>query len=258
MKTILIFQDKWAVSPQAIKIAKTLAQTKGYELLLWNKQAIKKEPAGNLVLAGNILSYYEEITQLKNEHEFVGIREIKIDEQNIYQTFNNNNVQMIISCYNGMMANVPSLTWPILSKINCPLMLIPCSYRNSEISHIVYLNDLRYCKKETLRFLGGLIPEKRGRVTLAHIPASGIPDLEEHYGQNLYHDTIKLHDNGQFYYCPIKERNVNKAAEVLTSIMNADALAMAYRRFHFYSLINDENTLNGVQRLQVPLLLFPR
>ena len=109
-----------------------------------------------------------------------------------------------------------------------------------------------------MNFLVYIAKAWHASLSIAHLSAKGIPEMEEAYAQQVFnqnvHDKI---DYDQVYFNKINEPDINAAVDVLINGMHNDMIALVGHRFHFDALVGNliPDQLSG--EVSVPLLIFP-
>ncbi len=263
MKSILYLHDASAQAENAFDYALQTAIDYDAHLVVKQLTDTDRLPEKELVFAGrasNNLAKNHAVQEYKpHDLNYPNVTFLKDDviEKPLQEIIKDYNAGLVIMNYSGNLKSMEAATYGILSKINCPLLLVPGHQKITKTANAVLLTDLRYCATDAVLHLNTWAKQTGKHVTIAHIATSGMPDVVEPYGSTLYDQVVKNCKKDNFTYNHITERNVNKVADVLIHVMKADMLAMAYRRYHFKTLTEGNNRHDGLAQLPVPLLLFP-
>jgi hypothetical protein len=146
----------------------------------------------------------------------------------------------------------------VLNKVQCPLLIVPENWTLKNIQHITYMADLRYCRAAVVKYLVQLAEPMQASVAVAHLSAKGIPDIEESYGQQLFTERVGNHiRNFPVAFNNIREKDINKALDVIINGMHNDVLVLVNHRYHFKEIIGDYLTEALPGHITIPLLIFP-
>jgi hypothetical protein len=273
MRTLLIINDNSSAARHAAEFALGLAQKMQSDILLLNTSAIKTTRVRKVVAgdfdndfedyqASEIFGYLKSLNS-DCDHFKPGIEEFgmnEISEAAVSDFINKNNVWMVVK---GM----PDGPAPSKSKLNihavlnmvlCPLLLIPERWHIKNIERIVYLTDLRYCALQIVRYLAGIAKQCRGALSIAHISASGLPDMAEKYALDVFSGAISNKVSyDQLFFNNIKEKNLGKAVDVMINGLHNDILALANHRFHFEEIVGRYITETLPVNISIPLCVFP-
>lgn len=143
-------------------------------------------------------------------------------------------------------------------RTNCPLLLVPEKLTCRSLDKILYVADLRYCRKNVVRLLGQLAAVFNASVTIADLAAKGMPYLEDNYAREVYHEAIDgVANQDHFYLGHIRERNIPKAIDVLVNDLHADLLVLVNRRYHFNELLGSTAPYIMPPYIHIPVMIFP-
>lgn len=166
-----------------------------------------------------------------------------------------NNICMIIQGVSGIHGKSCSLDPALLlSKICCPVLIMPEHYSGKLVNRAAYLADMRYCQTSILNYIDQLSEKS---VLLAHNCYDGLPDLNDEYAHDLFNRVIlpKVRSS-KLFFGHIRETNVEKIVDTLSNGVNIDLLVCVNRQFHFNRLVGERfPVLPG--SIAVPLLVFP-
>lgn len=99
----------------------------------------------------------------------------------------------------------------ILSKVKCPMLLVPERAEIKDFERIVHTTDLRYCQLQHLDYLVELAAPYQTSLLLAHIPMSGLPPIEKSYAFDIFNKEISSHIRyPKLSFDQIKEKNPGK------------------------------------------------
>ena len=166
-----------------------------------------------------------------------------------------NNISMIVQGVSGIRGKNYSFDPALLlSKICCPVLLVPEYYSGRVVNRAAYLADMRYCQTSILNYVDHLSERS---VLLAHNCYDGLPDLNNDYANDLFNRVIvpKVRSS-KLFFGYIRETNMGKIIDTLSNGVNIDLLACVNRQFHFNRLVG-ENFPALPGSLVIPLLVFP-
>ena len=274
MKTILVINDSLSTSHTAALLAFSIAQQTGAHLLLANiKPVSEKLPVNTYALvpidATDVLvtepvdSLVEELDRINHpdrpfKPDIQVLPEAAYSEADITALINEHRVWMVVSDIHGHSTLGKLNLQAILNKIQCPLMLIPENFGQKNFDRIVYTADLRYCRIEILRYLIALAKPYQASLLIAHLSASGLPHLDDNYAEMIFKESIyPLLGYPQLNYQNIRERDMNKAVDVLVNGMHTDLLVLENHRFHFEEIFGTSIPDLLPSHLMLPILIFP-
>lgn len=165
------------------------------------------------------------------------------------------NIAMIIQGVTGMRSKNHSFDPTLLlSKICCPVLLVPEYYNGRLINRTAYLADMRYCQSSVLNYIDRLSEKS---VLLAHNCYDGLPDLNNEYANDLFNRVIlpKV-KSSKLFFGHIRETNMEKMVDTLSNGVNIDLLACVNRQFHFNRLVGEKFSALP-DAISIPLLVFP-
>jgi len=275
METILLINDGLPGTVNASKFAFFIAQKMQANVLLANLFDISKpvETKTTIEHAGDhttempmpyLGDYLEMLNNRPNDFE-PKIKEIDIsvmDENQVAQIINRNDIWMVVksvpgSAMSGISKENLNVS-TILNRIRCPLMLVPETWPIKNIERMAYLTDLRYCRLQIVRYLAEIAKPCCADLSIAHISADDMPDIDECYAANLFNNEIYNNTNyEQLFFNNILEKNLAKAVDVIIDGMRNDVLVMVKHCFHLDELVG-RNALGFLPpHLTVPVLVFP-
>lgn len=274
MKTILVINDKSAEADHAVEFALEMARKAGADILLWN--TFPKSAARELRIP---VPYKSFAYSLADEHEINFLHPISpinyTEELVIGQVHTTSfspdeiadfvvkkNIWMVIKGTKYMGADQSVFeddnTQAILNKISCPLLLIPEHISLKGFEKIVYTADLRYCRLEIIRQLVQMGRPYGADILVAHIAAKGLPDIDEHYANEVFTNEISSNINYEnLFFNHIREKNIPRAIDVMVDVMRTDLLVLVNHKFHFEEIVGHKFSGRLPEYLHVPLLVFP-
>jgi len=271
MKTILVINDNSPEGLHAAKFALNIAHKMQAAVLLANvipveqyaQQVLAAESAENAAEHAN-----ERLEQLTGiSQAFNGfkpeISELDIsgmDADELAQMINKNDVLMVAK---GTPDNLPVFknklnVHTVLNKVRCPLLLIPEKWRIKNIERIVYVADMRYCRTQIVNLLAEMARACDASLSVAHLSAKGIPDLEENYANSIFKKEVydRLSYKSVFFN-NIREKDLEKAIDVIINGMHNELLALINHRFHFEEIFGRYLTDVLPPNITIPVLIFP-
>lgn len=279
MKTILIVNDGSAEAKHAGELALQIGRKTNANLLLANAQkAGALTPVKEYVLtSGKKEAEIEPVTGLigyLKSHAPTDqpadtfkpdITEIDISayhEKELIELIIKTNIWMIVKG----LTETPVInheTKPInihgvLNRVSCPLLIVPAHFGIKEFERIVYMADLRYCKTLVLRHLVELAKPYDASLMVAHISARGLVPIEDHYAASLFDETVsnKVAYDGLIFN-NIKERDPQKALDIMVHEMQTDLVVVINHRFHFEEIVGTYITDILPEHITIPLMVFP-
>jgi hypothetical protein len=276
MKTILVINDDSTAAEHAAKFALAIAQRMGADLLLantyiHNNKAIEKILAA---LPGHEKSLAEEaqhdgitgrLKQLNEEQTGFrpNITELDVsamDEARVAEMINKTDTWMMVKgiADNGGVSFSTLDVQKVLNRVRCPLMLVPGHWQLKNMERLVYIADLRYCRLEIVRYLAELARPWKADLSIAHLSASGLPDMGEKYALSVFNEAISRNVNyDQLFFNNIKEKELVTAVDVMINGLHNDLLVVVNHRFHFERIIGYKIIDTLPAHITVPLLIFP-
>lgn len=277
MKTLLVINDSTPQGDHAAKFALIIAQAIEANILVANACKSIKPIQKEKVFAGDeendeLPGHYEaEITEnllkLNNHHNGFKpeITEVDISAFNEVQLAEFSNKEQIWMIVKGMADHTPETLSQmhininvLLNRVRCPLLMIPLHWPLKQIERLVYIADLRYCRIHLVRFLAELAKPWNAIVSIANLAAKGLPDMCEAYAGSVFKDEICNNVKyGQLVLNNVKEKDLNKAVDVMINGLHNDVLVMVNHRFHFEEIVGTYITEDLPDHITVPLLIFP-
>ncbi|MFI5136455.1 MAG: universal stress protein [Sphingobacteriales bacterium] len=285
MRKLLIINDNSPEAKHAAEFALSIAQRVEVDLMLVNtfqktRKAVEKVAAGIIVKGGaDIYSYQESkacpfseihnhLKALNNKLQEGFKPEIEefdlsgMNENEVIDLVNRNHIWMMVkgmadeepAAHTKMPVNIHS----VLNRVLCPLLLIPVRWALKDIERLVYIADLRYCRIQVVRYLADIAGPWDASLSIAHMSARGLPDMDENYALTVFSEEVSNNVNyDQLFFNNIKEKDLSKVIDVLISGMHNDVLVMVNHQFHFEEIIGRYITETLPQLISVPLLIFP-
>ena len=107
-------------------------------------------------------------------------------------------------------------------------------------------------------YLTALAKPYGATLSIAHLSAKGIPDMEENYARAVFKEQVADHLNyNNLHFNNIKEKDLKKALDVIINGLHNDILALVNHRFHFEEILGRYITAVLPENITVPLLIFP-
>ena len=277
MKSIIVVNDESPQAKHAAKIALLIAQKVEANLLLANVNNIHvnihREKA--LTTAGNKYP--------TNDWQSAGLMEdlklavqldggftpnidcldnSKLTEDGLVKYINKNNVWMVVKgmqVFGGNELNRPLFNiQSVLNRVHCPALLVPEHAQLKKFERIAYMADLRYCRLSVVKYQAELAKPFNANALITHLPASGLPDLDQQYAWEIFNEQISSYiDYDKLFYNNIKERNLLKALDVIINGMNTDLLALVNHQYHFMGILGRYITQSLPPPIHIPVLVFP-
>jgi hypothetical protein len=276
MKTILVINDNSLESAHAAKFALFMGQKMHADVLLANCENITAKVFERTVHGamfkntGIITADHDLKADLTLLNSFLHgfrpmIREIDVsdfDEQTIAALIYKNNIWLIVKGFTEISINALQQKQinidTILRRICCPVLFIPYQWSIKRIERLVYITDLRYCRKEIVRFMAELSAAYNAGMSVAHVCATELVDMDESYAQAVFKEDICNYTGyKKIYFNHIKEVDLTKTLDVMINGLHNDMLVLVNRRFHFKSIIGKQITNSLPDYITIPLLLFP-
>jgi len=146
----------------------------------------------------------------------------------------------------------------VLNRVMCPLLLVPEKFRIRDFEKIVYMVDLRFCRLPVVRYLADLAKPYRAKLYIDHLSAKNLPDIEQNYAVRYFNDEVRANVNyDHLFFNNIRERDIQKAADIMINGKQVDLLAMVHHRFHFEEILGRYIPQILPENITVPLLIFP-
>lgn len=267
MKTILLINDDTPQAEHAAKLVLNIAHMMQAGILLANTVPAKK--VTETVLAGLDNEDQDEEAAKKlnlNSNDLKGfqppISDIDIsnlDAHRVAQIIRERDVLMVVKGMPDTSSDKNKLNMnALLNRITCPLLLVPETWKVKKIERLVYIADLRFCRTMMVSYLAALAKPCKAFLSIAHLSAKGIPDMEENYANAVFKDQVADHLNyNNLHFNNIKEKDLKKALDVIINGLHNDILAFVNHRFHFEEILGRYITDVLPENITVPLLIFP-
>ncbi|MBE9585338.1 hypothetical protein IM792_12830 [Mucilaginibacter sp. JRF] len=251
MKEVLLLSDGSVQSDRAMRIGAEIARLAGIPLVVANVADVK---TGVKVLASGGVEISKP-DQLESTVYGEQIDVSGLTENQLAQLVNQRNTSLLVS---GLSSSNNICLHNILSRVACPLLVLPEYYAFNGFKRITYMADLRYCQLPIVRYLANMARDNNASVHVAHLPASGLPRMDESYAIDVFNDGIRRfvnYDNLKF--SNTTERDLQKATDVIINTMKTDLLALANHQYHFREVLQGKLTADRLNNLRVPVLVFP-
>jgi len=272
MKTILVFTDNTKAAEHAVRFALIIAQSVKANILLAVTCKVKNSST-KMALASGTENVVEEDKWNYMLEDPIGIHdgddfrpeltEIDVsgnDEDQLIHLINQDHTWMMIK---GMPAYTPTDTRPlnlncILNRVQCPLLLVPETWKLKSLERVTYLADLRYCRINILRFLEELASPFKAAVSVVNLAAKGLPHMADDYALSIFNDEVGYNaPYARLLFNNIKERNLEAAIDVIINSFGSDLLTIVNHRFHFEEILGRYITDELPAYLTIPLFIFP-
>jgi len=171
-----------------------------------------------------------------------------------------NQVEMIILGVKPGSVNHPNKISgaSLLKKVNCPLLMVPHGWPVKSIQRLCYIAELRYCRLDVVKYLSRFATSWRADVSIAHLCARGLPEMEARYAEKVFEQEIHHHVNyPRLLFTPVVESDIRRAVDVFIHAMDMDMLVLVNQCFHFQDVLGGPTVDDFPAHLTVPLLVFP-
>jgi hypothetical protein len=275
-KTIIVINDNTAEAEHAALLVLRMAQKIKASIVLANEV---KVAAGNserpqLAWKSRGIANGEESPngllerlQAHNDQDGqdqIGIGEIDISDfvvDDLSRFIIKNKIWMIVKGThsfsddaNGLHLNIQY----VLNKVMCPLLLVPAKFKIKDFEQIVYMADLRYCRLPVVWYLAEFAKPYHANLYIDHLSAKGLPHIDEKYADNFFNAEFKNKVSyDRLFFNNIRERDINKAVDVMINGMHIDLIAFVNHRFHFEEILGRMIPDNLPGQLTIPLMIFP-
>jgi len=276
MRTLLVINDSSPQGDHAAKFALIVAQALEANIIIANAcKAIKNVQKDNVLVGGANddspehceAEITDNLVKVNSHHDGFKpeITEIDISAFNEVQLAEFSNKEQVWMIVKGMADHSPETLSKmhinintLLNKVRCPLLMVPLHWHLKQIERLVYIADLRYCRLQFVRFLAELAKPWNAIISIANLSAKGLPYMCEEYAATVFKDEIYCNVKyDQLLLNNIKERDLNKAVDVMINGMHNDVLVMVNHRFHFEEIVGTYITEELPAHITVPLLIFP-
>lgn len=279
MKTIIIINDSSSMAKHAAELALQIAMKINAKLLVANtviksspnpvkelvlvsegKDIETEETTGLAGYLGSLHHSDQAKSLFKPEIGEVDISEF--NERDLIQLIIKNDIWLIIKGlaktpminHDAKAINIHS----VLNRVNCPLLLVPAKFGLKEFERIVYMADLRYCRKQVLNQLVELAKPYHASLMVAHVSAKGLPHIEENYADAFFNESVANHVNyDRLIFNNIKERSSQGVLDIMENEMQIDLIAVVNHRFHFEEIVGRYISDVLPEHITVPLMVFP-
>jgi hypothetical protein len=147
----------------------------------------------------------------------------------------------------------------ILKKVRCPILFVPLIWSLRDIQRLVYIADLRYCRLNVVRYIADFANFWSADVSIANLPASGLPAMEENYALGIFNEEIRNNVNyDKLLFQNINEKDLKTAIDVMINGLHNDLLVLLNHRFHFEEIIGKYIANILPAYITVPVLIFPQ
>lgn len=269
MKKIMVINEGTAESKHATEFALAMAGKIKAEILLANRCRIA-EPAEQMppepsfsyaddFFPGEPLTNWQldyGFTPPIPEFDATGLSEVQLAEY-ICQ----NNIGMVIAGKHCGPSSGPLLKNLninlIISKVRCPVLLIPVKWHIKDIERITYVSDLRYTCNKVISAVASFAKDCHAEVSLAHISHDGLPKMDEIYAESTDKTIISGISYTKFIFSNLKGKRLATAVDILTKGFKNDLLILINRSCHFEKIIGKNIPHSLPENLTIPLLIYP-
>lgn len=269
MKTILVINNSTPEAGHAAQFALIIAQKMKANLLLAHtskvSSAVKVLTDGSLYI-GKDDPIGERLAALNEVYD--GFKP-QIDELDASSFSESQLAEYVYSKGISMMVKgeqddtQPSLSrkeiniHTVLNKVCCPLLLVPANWLIKDVERIAYISDLRYCRTAVIGQLARVAKPWDASVSVAHISADGLPDMEEGYAESVFKLALQGISYDKLIFNNIREKQLDTAVDVLINGMRNDLLVLINHHYHFEKIIGRYITDTLPPNITVPLLIYP-
>lgn len=261
MENILFIHDNSPRSRKCLDFAASLAARLNARLVLGLTRLPQyagsvKVLAGSTGIAKGTSTLPECFEIEQNVHYETDIS--AMDARELAQFVNKEEIGMVIKCAAENREPETLKLDSLVSRLHCPLLLIPGNWAIKDLERIVYLADLRYCRYDVTRYLAHLAKAFGASLSVAHLTKEGMVHIEKTYAHRLFEEQVRSklkYDRLGFHYT--RERDVIRATDVLVKGLHHDLLVMTHNRYHFKQLIAQALNSGLPLHIQAPLLIFP-
>lgn len=147
----------------------------------------------------------------------------------------------------------------VIEHASCPVLLVPEEAKFKNLKGIFYATDLRYCDIQAVQLLSDMAKPFGAKVSLLHVCASGLPELDKEDAISIFLDTI----SSQVRYPGVNYNNMGyadaeTAINLLVEMHDMDMLAISYRKYHFFSQVfKGCLTKKEAAYTRIPLVVIP-
>lgn len=274
MKTILVLNDHSETAKHAAIFSLNLAQKIRANVIVATittsegpiyHEDLKLSETGSMMLQRSELMNTL-FAQKKRYSDFRPvIQEIEITDftgDELFQLTSDRNIHLVIQ---GMDEFLPSALinmnlaiTKLLSKIECPLLIVPSSWDFNEFKDLIYLTDLRFCGLPTMSYITELAREWNAEVLIAHSTVSGLPEIDQEDADDIFKNEVQNHIN----YKNLSMRMLDKGMipdiiKLAVHDFHADLLVFVNQHFHFNTFTRQYFKDQCASYKPVPMLIFP-
>jgi hypothetical protein len=271
MKTILVINDNSAGAASAVKMAVSIGKhLKANILMAYTVFRPQRVTVSDLQLAGNGTIYdandaelglfhaeMEDYTPVINSIDASGFC-----EEELARLIIKNDIWMMVK---GIAADAPDAeleshlnAQAVLNRVRCPLLLVPENFKVRDFERITYVADLRYCRLHIVKYLAELAKPYDARLQIANLAAKGMPEMEQNYAVSFFNEVVNANVNCEnMFLNNIRDRDLEKAVDVMVNVLHADLLTLVNHRFHFEEIFGRYLPDVLPKHITIPLLIFP-
>jgi nucleotide-binding universal stress UspA family protein len=272
MRTILVFNDGSAEAANAEEFASAIARKVKADLLVLNfvkegKMKSSKSLVGTVVHADSGANFHEISHETPDDlnDDFKPVRwdvdASNYSEKDVAELVIRKDIWLIIKgvetqVTHELLCHVD--TQSVINHVGCPLLLIPDNYKKRNFENIAYAVDMRYCRRNVLKFLTEFARNFEANLILEHLSAKGLVPLDDKYAMSLFEKEVAgLANTDRVYFNNIRERNMNVAIGIIINDLQADLLALVNHRFHFEEIFGRVIKPCMPENIPVPVMVFP-
>jgi hypothetical protein len=274
MKTLLVLNDHSPTATHAALFALNLAQKIRVNIIVAsitpNEEVIHYEEL-KLSSTGTITLYRSELMKTlfahkKRYNDFRPvIQEIELTDftgDELFQLTVDRNIYMVIRGMDEFMPsallNINLSITMLLSKIKCPLLVVPSTWDFNEFRDLVYLTDLRFCGLETVNYIADLAREWNAQVVIAHSTVSGLPEIDVEDADDIFRSEVRNHVNYKNVSMKILDKGeIPDVVKLVVHNFHADLLVFVNQHFHFNTFTKQYFKDKCALYQPVPMLIFP-
>lgn len=162
-------------------------------------------------------------------------------------------IGIIVKGVSGTAKEINDELKPFLNHSCCPVLAVPEDVTFS-INNIGYLTDLRFAKKNITCYINQLISSTGANAKLFNVAEPGVPFMHDAYAETMFAQSFSNHNLGLMN---IRERDVAKTIDVLTSIMQVDLFVLSNRSSQLNAVWEHYDAHEGQPHAHCPVLIFP-
>ena len=145
----------------------------------------------------------------------------------------------------------------VLSRIQCPVLLVPESAPVKKIERIVYLADLRYAQTPVINYLSKWRVENES-VIVAHLCTQGLSELDKTYADHLFSkELMRKVVCKNLFFSNLCAKSFSDTIDEVVHGMEADMLVCLNHSYHFTQIFGSLADLKTPGYISVPVLIFP-